>query len=141
MRVHEIFEGKPQTLGAVPLNDGVNFAVYSRNATRVVLDLFDSADAKQPSESIELDPVKNRTGDIWHCYVKGLKKNALYLYRVDGPYNPPAGHRFNFNKYLIDPYAKALTSGSVFKSYNRQRDLGLAGIENGKLSDLSNFPK
>lgn len=141
MNTYETFEGKPTTLGAVPLNDGVNFAVYSKNATRVVLDLFDSADAKQPSQSIEFDPIKNRTGDIWHIYVKGLKKGAMYLYRVDGPYNPPAGHRFNFNKYLLDPYAKAHTPGSVFKSYNRQRELGLAGVENGKLSDLSNFPK
>ncbi len=141
MNTYETFEGKPTTLGAVPHNDGVNFAVYSKNATRVVLDLFDSADAKQPSQSIEFDPIKNRTGDIWHIYVKGLKKGAMYLYRVDGPYNPPAGHRFNFNKYLLDPYAKAHTPGSVFKSYNRQRELGLAGVENGKLSDLSNFPK
>lgn len=135
------FEGKPQTLGAVPFNDGVNFAVYSKNATRVVLDLFDSADSKKLSASIEFDPVKNRTGNVWHMYVKGLKKGALYLYRVDGPYNPPAGHRFNFNKYLLDPYAKGFTRGSVFQSYNRQRELGLAGVENGKLSDLSNFPK
>ena len=141
MNAFQTFEGKPHTLGAVPHNDGVNFAVYSKNATRVVLDLFDSADAKQPSASIEFDPVKNRTGNIWHIYVKGLTKGAIYLYRVDGPYNPPQGHRFNFNKYLLDPYAKALTSGSIFQSYNRQRELGLAGVENGKLSDLSNFPK
>ena len=137
----QIFEGKPQTLGAVPFNDGVNFAVYSKNATRVVLDLFDSANAKQPYTSIEFDPIKNRTGNVWHIYIKGLSKGAIYLYRVDGPYNPPEGHRFNFNKYLIDPYAKALTPGSVFRSYNRQREQGLAGIENGKLSDISDFPK
>ena len=102
MNAFQTFEGKPHTLGAVPHNDGVNFAVYSKNATRVVLDLFDSADAKQPSASIEFDPVKNRTGNIWHIYVKGLTKGAIYLYRVDGPYNPPQGHRFNFNKYLLD---------------------------------------
>lgn len=133
--------GKPIVLGATPTAKGVNFAVYSENAERVVLDLFDSEKEKQPSVSIELDPIKNKTGSVWHIFVEGLKTGALYLYRVDGPYNPPLGHRFNFNKYLFDPYAKCLTNGSVFRSYNKQREMGLAGIENGKLSDLSDFPK
>lgn len=141
MNVLNTSEGRPEILGAVPKCNGVNFAVYSKNAERVVLDLFDNADDKQPSQSIEFDPVKNKTGSVWHIFVEGLSAGAMYLYRVDGPYNPPAGHRFNFNKYLFDPYAKAFTPGSVFQSYNRQRELGLAGVENGKLSDLSNFPK
>lgn len=141
MNVGQISEGRPEILGATPSGNGVNFALYSKNAERVVLDLFDSADAKQPSFSIDFDSVKNKTGSIWHIFVEGLSAGTLYLYRVDGPYNPPKGHRFNFNKYLFDPYAKAFSQGSVFQSYNRQRELGLAGIENGKLSDLSNFPK
>lgn len=133
--------GKPIDLGATVTSKGVNFSVYSQNAERVVLDLFNSEKDKQPYASIEFDSKKNKTGSVWHIFVEGLKPGALYLYRVDGPYNPPLGHRFNFNKYLLDPYAKCLTNGSVFKSYNRQRELGLAGIENGKLSDLSDFPK
>lgn len=137
----QIQKGSPLVLGAVPDSEGVNFAVYSKNAERVVLHLFESSSDKQPVRSIEFDPVQNRTGSIWHIYVKGLKAGALYLYRVDGPYIPPEGHRFNFNKYLLDPYAKALTQGSVFRSYNLQRERGLAGVENGKLSDLSDFPK
>ena len=141
MKSVQIFEGRPDMLGAAPLKDGVNFAVYSKNASRVVLELFEKACDKQPTVSIELDPVKNRTGSVWHVFVKGLKANALYLYRVDGEYNPTHGNRFNFNKYLLDPYAKAFTEGSVFRSYNLQMERGLAGIENGKLSDLSDFPK
>ena len=141
MNIGQISEGRPENLGATPTGNGVNFAVYSKNADRVVLDLFDSPDSKVPSFSVELDPVKNRTGAVWHVFIEGLSAGSLYLYRVDGPYNPPEGHRFNFNKYLFDPYAKAFTPGSVFKSYNKQRDLGLAGVENGKLSDLSGFPK
>ncbi|MDE7383599.1 MAG: glycogen debranching protein GlgX [Treponemataceae bacterium] len=133
--------GNPNILGAVPYCDGVNFAVYSKNAQKVVLDLFDSAQDKQPARSIEFDSKVNKTGSVWHIFVEGLSAGALYLYRVDGPYNPPQGHRFNFNKYLLDPYAKALTNGSVFYSYNRQREMGLAGVENGKISDLSGFPK
>lgn len=141
MNVGQISEGRPEILGATPSGNGVNFAVYSKNAERVVLDLFDSPDAKQPSFSIDFDPVKNKTGSVWHIFVEGLSAGTLYLFRADGPYNPPLGHRFNFNKYLFDPYAKAFSQGSVFQSYNRQRELGLAGVENGKLSDLSNFPK
>ena len=141
MNVGQISEGRPEVLGATPSGNGVNFALYSKNAERVVLDLFDAPDAKQPCLSIDFDPVKNKTGGVWHIFVEGLSAGALYLFRVDGPYNPPKGHRFNFNKYLFDPYAKAFSQGSVFQSYNRQRELGLAGLENGKLSDLSNFPK
>lgn len=141
MNVGQISEGRPEVLGATPSGNGVNFALYSKNAERVVLDLFDAPDAKQPSFSIDFDPVKNKTGGVWHIFVEGLSAGTLYLFRVDGPYNPPQGHRFNFNKYLFDPYAKAFSQGSVFQSYNRQRELGLAGLENGKLSDLSNFPK
>ena len=141
MNVGQISEGRPEVLGATPSGNGVNFAVYSKNAERVVLDLFDAPDAKQPCLSIDFDPVKNKTGSVWHIFVEGLSAGTLYLFRADGPYNPPKGHRFNFNKYLFDPYAKAFSQGSVFQSYNRQRELGLAGLENGKLSDLSNFPK
>ncbi len=141
MNVGQISEGRPEVLGATPSGNGVNFALYSKNAERVVLDLFDAPDAKQPCLSIDFDPVKNKTGSVWHIFVEGLSAGTLYLFRVDGPYNPPQGHRFNFNKYLFDPYAKAFSQGSVFQSYNRQRELGLAGLENGKLSDLSNFPK
>lgn len=141
MNTLEVLEGSPKKLGAYPTDEGVNFAVYSKTAERVVLDLFDSPDSKQPAVSLELNPAVNKTGSVWHVFVKGLKAGSLYLYRVDGPYNPPAGHRFNFNKYLLDPYAKAFSKGSVFRSYNLQRERGLAGIENGKLSDLSDFPK
>ena len=141
MNTLEVLEGSPKKLGAYPTDEGVNLAVYSKTAERVVLDLFDSPDSKQPAVSLELNPAVNKTGSVWHVFVKGLKAGSLYLYRVDGPYNPPAGHRFNFNKYLLDPYAKAFSKGSVFRSYNLQRERGLAGIENGKLSDLSDFPK
>ena len=137
----QILDGKPNVFGALPAADGVNFAVFSRGAVRVFLDLFKEAHDAQPYATIELDSVKNKTGDIWHVFVKGIGAGALYLYRVDGEYNPPRGNRFNVNKYLLDPYAKAFTRGSVFRSYNLQRERGLAGIENGKLSDLSDFPK
>ena len=103
MDASRVLAGRPMQCGAVVADGGVNFSLFSRNATRVVLYLFDSPDAKTFCDMIELDPKINKTGDVWHVFVKNLKAGALYLYRLDGPYNPPAGDRFNFNKYLFDP--------------------------------------
>lgn len=127
--------------GSVLVDDGVNFSVYSKDATRVTLCLFELADSKQPFECIDLDPVENRTGDVWHVFVQGLKAGSLYLYRVDGPYEPTKGLRFNYNKYLVDPYAKAFTEGSIFRSYNNQHKKGFLKNAGGELQDLSDFPK
>ncbi|MCA1949777.1 MAG: glycogen debranching protein GlgX [Treponema sp.] len=106
---YTIESGKPLPLGTEITGTGVNFSLFSRHATAVTLVLFDSPDAIDPIEQIILDPHKNRTGDLWHCHVKGLEPGAFYLYRVDGPYLPEKGFRFNPNKLLLDPYAKALT--------------------------------
>ena len=141
MDASRVLAGRPVQCGAVVADGGVNFSLFSKNAARVVLCLFDSPDAKTFCDTIEFDPEINKTGDVWHVFIKDLKAGALYLYRIDGPYNPPCGDRFNFNKYLFDPCAKAFTRGSVFRSYRTQRERGRAGIENGLLSDLSDFPK
>lgn len=130
--------GAPLGLGAVLVEGGVNFSVYSKSATGVELCLFDCEADEKPSVKIELDPVNNRTGNIWHIMVEGLGAGAMYLYKVTGPYVPPAGLRFNSQKYLFDPYAKAFTRGSVFRSYNKLRR---AGMDTGELTDLSDFPK
>jgi glycogen operon protein len=108
--------GKPLPLGATVMSGGVNFSVFSRNGTSVILELFDGADDDTPALSVTLDPKRNRTGDVWHVFCQGLSADALYLYRVDGPFRPNEGLRFNVNKYLLDPYAKALTRHSIFKS-------------------------
>lgn len=129
------------TYGAVITEGGVNFSLYSRDAKKVWLCLFESENDKLPARVIELDGDKNRTGDIWHIFVEGLGNGALYLYKVEGEYFPPKGLRFNSHKYLFDPYAKAFTKGSVFRSYNKQRASGAAGREEGELYDLSDFPK
>lgn len=98
--------GSPYPLGATLTPAGVNFALFSRNATAVTLCLFDAADAATPSAEIGL---AERTRFVWHGHVPGLRAGQLYGYRVDGPYEPCAGHRFNRHKLLIDPYAKAVT--------------------------------
>jgi glycogen operon protein len=101
--------GKPVPLGATVTETGVNFSLFSRHASSVILVVFESSDPKSAYEEIRLDRQKNRTGDVWHCHIRNLKAGAFYLYRADGPYNPERGFRFNYNKALIDPYAKALT--------------------------------
>lgn len=84
---------------------GVNFAVYSQHASKIELVLFESEDDTAPSEVLELP---ERTGPIWHGYVPNLRPGQLYGYRAHGAYDPERGHRFNPNKVLLDPYAKAI---------------------------------
>lgn len=102
MTNYKISEGHPFPLGATWDGKGVNFAIFSANATRVELCLFDS-EGKKEVERIDLPEF---TDEIWHVYVEGLTVGAIYGYRVHGPYEPDAGHRFNPNKLLMDPYAK-----------------------------------
>ena len=116
MEEFQFLPGKPLPLGATVFPDGVNFSIFSRNGTSVILELFHAETDGEPAVSYVFEPAVNRTGDVWHVFVKGLKKNALYLYRVDGPFYPNQGLRFNANNYLIDPYAKALTGPSIFRS-------------------------
>ena len=98
-----IAEGQPYPLGATWDGRGVNFALFSANATKVELCLFD-ADGKRETERIVLPEY---TDEVWHVYVHDLGPGTIYGYRVHGPYEPQAGHRFNPNKLLLDPYAKA----------------------------------
>ncbi|MFP3277805.1 MAG: glycogen debranching enzyme GlgX, partial [Paraburkholderia sp.] len=98
-----ISEGVPFPLGATWNGVGVNFALFSAHATKVELCLFD-ASGKEEIERIELPEF---TDEVWHVFVPDLKPGAVYGYRVHGPYAPEEGHRFNPNKLLLDPYAKA----------------------------------
>jgi glycogen operon protein len=101
--------------GATPTPLGTQFAVFSRHATAVSLLLFDSPEDATPAHEIPLDPRLNRTGDVWHVRVEGVGPGTLYLYRVDGPYEPEKGHRFNRNKLLLDPYVKAVTGNFTWR--------------------------
>ncbi|AEN72910.1 glycogen debranching enzyme GlgX [Rhodothermus marinus SG0.5JP17-172] len=103
--VQAVWPGRPYPLGATWDGLGVNFALYSQHAEAVELVLFDHPDDPAPSRTIE---VTERTGPIWHVYLPGLRPGQLYGYRVYGPYRPEESHRFNPNKVLLDPYAKAI---------------------------------
>src|SRR5580698_8778703 len=107
--VGEVEAGNPLPIGgAHQEGDGVNFVLFSRNATRVRLELYQHPDDSSPTRIIDLDPTRHRTGDIWHIWVRGIPVGQLYGYRIEGPYRPEEGHRFNPHKLLLDPYARAI---------------------------------
>jgi len=108
--VQAIRSGVPLPLGASARNNGVNFAVFSRHATGARIDFFDRVDDSAPARSILLDAVRNKTGDIWHVWLEGIKPGQLYGFRFAGPYAPHEGHRFNPDKLVVDPYATAVAS-------------------------------
>src|SRR6185503_16328128 len=100
-----VWPGQPYPLGATWTGLGVNFAIYSSHATRVEVCLFDSAQAAAASACIALP---EQTDMVWHGYLPDIRPGQLYGYRVHGPYDPAAGHRFNPHKIVVDPYAKSI---------------------------------
>lgn len=100
-RVLNIFDSKTRL--------GVNFAFFSRHASRVRLEFFNLPEDATPTRSIDLDPAGHRTGDVWHVWIAGINPGQLYAYRVDGSYQPREGHRFKFHKLLLDPLATAIS--------------------------------
>jgi glycogen operon protein len=109
--------GRPFPLGATWDGEGTNFSLYSENADRVELCLFDEADREERVD------VRQQTAHIWHLRLPGVGPGQRYGYRVHGPWEPAAGHRFNPAKLLIDPYAKAI-EGPV--EFGRARILAYA---------------
>jgi isoamylase len=99
-----VWPGDPYPLGATWNGEGVNFALFSAHANKVELCLFDSP-GRRELQRIELPA---QTDQVWHCYLPEARPGQLYGYRVYGPYAPERGHRFNPNKLLLDPYAKAV---------------------------------
>jgi isoamylase len=97
---YRVWPGRPYPLGATWDGSGVNFALYSENAAKVELCLFDSADAEKEAARI---PMPDSTDMVWHCYLPDVLPKQLYGYRVHGPYEPAKGHRFNPQKVLLDP--------------------------------------
>src|SRR6266480_1429473 len=105
----QIEPGSPHPLGSTTFSDGVNLSLFSESATEVVLLLFDGPDAVEPIQTIRFDPFRNKTFHFWHVFVRGCGPGTFYALRVDGPNDPATGQRFNPNKVLIGPYARALS--------------------------------
>jgi isoamylase len=134
-----IQSGNPLPIGGThQQGDGVNFVLFSRNATRVHLELYQHPDDSSPSRIIDLDPMRHRTGDIWHVWVRGIPAGQLYGYRIEGPYQPEEGHRFNPHKLLLDPYARAIAgvekwdflAARGYDSSSTLTDLSISTVDN-----------
>jgi len=132
---NHVSAGAPHPLGATWDGRGTNFALFSASATKVELCLFDR-DGKRETERIALP---ERTDDVWHVYLSHVAPGQLYGYRVHGPYAPEAGHRFNPNKLLIDPYSKRLAGQFAwtdahfgYRTGARQADLSFDRRDNAR---------
>ncbi|MCF6153994.1 MAG: glycogen debranching protein GlgX [Candidatus Brocadia sp.] len=113
---HVDTKGRSSPLGATVYEDGVNFSVFSRNATGVDLLFFDHEDNDMPARIIQIDPWAGRTYHYWHVFVPGVRDGQLYGYRVRGPYEPDKGMRFDPSKVLLDPYGRGVV---VPRNYSR----------------------
>jgi isoamylase len=129
------YPGDPYPLGAMWDGNGINFALFAENATGVELCLFNTVNEEKANHTIKLS---ERTHHVWHVYIPDLKPGQLYGYRVHGPYDPSQGHRFNPNKLLIDPYARAI-AGSIewddslfgYEIGNANEDLLMSNTDSG----------
>ena len=127
--------GAPYPLGATWDGRGTNFALFSANATRVELCLFDRTGKRETNRI----PLPERTDNVWHVYLTTMTPGQLYGYRVHGPYEPKAGHRFNPNKLLIDPYSKQLAGQFTwsdahfgYRTGHKQADLSFDRRDNAR---------
>jgi isoamylase len=113
--------GQSFPLGATIVPGGVNFSVFSRQATRVELLLFDSAAAARPMRVVNLDPRSHRTYHYWHVFVPGIGPGQLYAYRAFGPFDPEHGLRFDPSKSLLDPYGRAVVMPEAYSRAGASR--------------------
>ncbi|MEJ2031611.1 MAG: glycogen debranching protein GlgX [Deltaproteobacteria bacterium] len=100
-----IWPGWPYPLGATWNGEGTNFAIFSEHATGVELLLYEKTDDAEPAQVVSLS---EKSAYVWHCFLPDVRPPQLYAYRIHGPYEPEKGHRFNPNKVMLDPYAKAI---------------------------------
>jgi len=108
--------GQSSPLGATVRADGVNFSVYSRNASNIELLFFEREDDAKPARVIDIDSVTNRTYNYWHVFVPEAQAGQIYAYRVHGAFDPAKGIRFDPEKLLLDPYGRGVV---VPRNYTR----------------------
>ena len=134
----EVRSGSALPWGAHQLGDGVNFVLFSRHATAVRLEFYHNPDDSVAFRTIDLDPVHHRTGDAWHVWVQGISPGQLYGYRIEGPYQPEQGHRFNSQRLLLDPFSRAVAgvrdwnfiAARGYDSSSNQKDLAISTVDN-----------
>jgi isoamylase len=136
-----VWPGQPYPLGATWDGAGVNFSLFTENARKVELCLFDTVDAAHESQRI---PLREQTDLVWHVYLPEVLPGQLYGYRVHGPYEPDKGHRFNANKVVLDPYARSLgrdlrwaDEDFGYKVGDAQADLSFDDRDNASFAPLA----
>ncbi|XP_020215619.1 isoamylase 1, chloroplastic isoform X1 [Cajanus cajan] len=112
----QVSRGYASPFGATVRDGGVNFAIYSLNALSATLCLFTLSDFQNDrvTEYVPLDPLINRTGGVWHVFLKGDFRDMLYGYKFDGKFSPLEGHYYDPSRIVLDPYAKAVISRGEF---------------------------
>jgi glycogen operon protein len=135
----DVEAGSPLPIGGThQQGEGVNFVLFTRHATGVHLELYQHPEDSSPARVIDLDPIRNRTGDVWHVWVRGIAPGQLYGYRIEGPYKPEEGQRFNPHRLLLDPYARAIAgirdwdfvAARGYDSSSRLADLSISTVDN-----------
>ncbi len=136
----KVWPGRPSPLGATWDGSGVNFALFSENATKVELCLYAGDGGNQDAGRISLAEYTDR---VWHAYLPDLRPGQLYGYRVHGPYEPERGHRFNPAKLLLDPYAKAIAGSLNWSDAQFGYTVGHpdADLSCDERDDAANVPK
>jgi glycogen operon protein len=114
-------QGTSWPLGATPSPEGVNFSVFSKHATGVELLFFDRVDDAEAARVIRIDPTISRTYHYWHVLVPGVTAGQLYGYRVEGPWDPASGMRFDPMKVLLDPYRRSNLRRTSCRGRSRPR--------------------
>ncbi|XP_031253585.1 isoamylase 1, chloroplastic isoform X2 [Pistacia vera] len=115
-RRFKVSQGNPTPFGSTARDGGVNFCIFSSNAVSATLCLITLTDLQEGrvTEEIFLNPFINKTGDVWHVFVKGDFKDMLYGYKFDGKFSPERGQYYDSSKIVLDPYAKAVISRGQF---------------------------
>jgi glycogen operon protein len=136
----DVTPGRSWPLGATLADDGVNFSIWSRHATSAELCLFDGPEDARPSFVVRLDPGSHRTYHYWHVHVSGIGAGQHYGWRIHGPYDPAHGYRFDGQKLLLDPYARAVAVPHTYdrKAAARRGDNAGRAMK-GVVPDLSRY--
>ena len=134
-----VWPGKPFPQGATWDGEGVNFALFSEHAEGVELCLFDDRGRRE----LQRIPLREQTDQVWHCYLPEARPGQLYGYRVFGPYQPQHGHRFNPQKLLLDPYAKAIVGSLAWSDAHFGYRIGSqrADLSQDRRNNASGMPK
>jgi isoamylase len=137
--ITSVWPGRPFPQGATWDGQGVNFALFSEHAEGVELCLFDDRGRRE----LQRIPLREQTDQVWHCYLPEARPGQLYGYRVSGPYQPQHGHRFNPQKLLLDPYAKAIVGSLAWSDAHFGYRIGSqrADLSQDRRNNASGMPK